>query len=271
MSGIFYEDLAEHYHLLFEDWERSMARQASVLGPILERYTRKASPYILDCACGIGTQTLGLAQRGFRVVASDLSCSAIARARREAQQRQLAIPFHACDMRELHRLPENNFDAVLAADNALPHLLSQTDLELAIDQIAEKLTPSGVFVATIRDYDTLIATRPETQPPAFYPHGHQGRIVHQIWRWHEDRYDLHLYLTLPTGSGWAVKHFHSQYRALQRSDLNHALQKSGFNSITWLEPESTSYYQPIVLAGRNDPRQHLLQAGKPIDVSPKRR
>ena len=70
----FYDDLAQWYHLIFEDWNRSIAYQGAVLGPILERHTgRRNSPYVLDCACGIGTQTIGLAQRGHIVVGSDLS------------------------------------------------------------------------------------------------------------------------------------------------------------------------------------------------------
>lgn len=248
MTGTFYDDLAEHYHLIFEDWERSIARQATVLGPILERVTGKSSPYVLDCACGIGTQAFGLAQRGHRIVASDLSRRAVERATREAQQRHLVIPFHVSDMRELRGVPENGFDAVLAADNALPHLLSQTDLEQALVPIAEKLAPSGVFVATLRDYDKLIATQPTMQPPAFYSQGDGERIVHQIWNWHGNEYDVHLYLTIPAETGWTVKHFHSRYRALLRPDLNRALRASGFRSVEWLEPEDTSYYQPMVIA-----------------------
>jgi len=31
----FYEDLADHYHLIFEDWDTSIARQAAILNPLL--------------------------------------------------------------------------------------------------------------------------------------------------------------------------------------------------------------------------------------------
>lgn len=40
----FYDDLAQWYHLMFEDWERSIANQGAVLGPILERHTEKNPP-----------------------------------------------------------------------------------------------------------------------------------------------------------------------------------------------------------------------------------
>jgi len=60
----FYDDLADHYHLIFEDWNRSIENQAAILGPLLEKHTDRAIPHVLDCACGIGTQTLGLANKG---------------------------------------------------------------------------------------------------------------------------------------------------------------------------------------------------------------
>ncbi len=63
---VFYDDLAESYHLMFENWDGSIARQAAILGPILEQTLGNVSAYVLDCACGIGTQALGLAQRGHR-------------------------------------------------------------------------------------------------------------------------------------------------------------------------------------------------------------
>jgi glycine/sarcosine N-methyltransferase len=244
MGEAFYDELAEFYHLMFEDWNRSIATQAAAIGPILERYTGKASPYVLDCACGIGTQTLGLAQRGHILVGSDLSRAAVARASKEAQRRNLDVTFHVADMRTLSTVPEAGFDAVLVADNALPHLLSQSDLERAVKGMAEKLKDSGILLATIRDYDHLISTRPTMQPPAFY----EQRFVHQVWRWEEEQYELHVYLMLQTESEWRVKHFVSRYRALQRQELNLALQSAGFTDIQWLEPGSTSFYQPIVVA-----------------------
>jgi hypothetical protein len=33
----FYDQLASNYHLIFEDWEASIYRQAAILGAILER------------------------------------------------------------------------------------------------------------------------------------------------------------------------------------------------------------------------------------------
>ena len=243
-----YDDLAPYYHLIFQDWDRSIASQAKVLGPILENATGMAAPYVLDCACGIGTQVLGLTQRGYRVVGSDLSRSAIERANNEARLRQLSIDFHVADMTELSSLEETGFDAALAADNALPHLLSNAELKRALSEIAAKLRNGGILLATVRDYDSLIVARPTMQAPVFHKHDDGYRIVHQVWHWEGDQYALHHYLTIPTPQGWNVKHFSSRYRALQRAELNDALHASGFGDIQWLEPAETSFYQPMMLA-----------------------
>jgi 2-polyprenyl-3-methyl-5-hydroxy-6-metoxy-1,4-benzoquinol methylase len=121
--GDFYDDLAGNYHLMFEDWEASMARQAAALGPILERACGPAeSVRILDCACGIGTQALGLSKLGFRVTGSDVSPCAVERARQEASARGLNLALYVADILKLSDVPETNFDAVVCVDNALPHL-----------------------------------------------------------------------------------------------------------------------------------------------------
>jgi SAM-dependent methyltransferase len=243
-----YDDLADHYYLMFEDWNRSIEKQAAILGPLLERYTNQATPRVLDCACGIGTQTLGLSMRGHHLVASDLSRAAIARAKREAALRQLTIPFHIADMRNLSLIREDNFDAVLVADNALPHLLLKQDRNRALREIAGKLRPGGVLLATCRDYDHLIQTRPATQPPAFYGVRGSRRIVHQVWDWDGEEYYIHLYISMETPTGWNVKHYVSRYCALLRDDLTASLHETGFTTAQWLEPSETLFYQPVLIA-----------------------
>lgn len=247
----FYNELAEDYHLIFEDWDRSIERQASVLGPVLEARAGAAPLQVLDCACGIGTQTIGLARRGHRMTGSDLSDAAIARARREASLRGLDVTFHVADMRDLSALPESGFDAVVAGDNALPHLLSDDDLTRALTSIAAALKPQGVFLATLRDYDDLLRTRPALQAPGFYSRDGRRHIVHQVWDWDGNEYTVHLYITFESGASWTAKHYVTRYRALQRKELSQALESSGFCEIEWLLPASTGLYQPVVVAGKD--------------------
>ena len=77
----FYDDLAHYYHLLFESWEESIARQSAIWDRLLEREIGPGPHKILDAACGIGTQSLGFARAGHEVTGSDLSPAAIRRAK----------------------------------------------------------------------------------------------------------------------------------------------------------------------------------------------
>ena len=95
----FYDQLAPFYHLIFPDWEASIQRQSAALEGILRERWGDDRLTILDVACGIGTQALGLAASGHRVTASDISAEAVRRAEREARQRALSIRFSVADMR----------------------------------------------------------------------------------------------------------------------------------------------------------------------------
>lgn len=55
----FYDSLAEVYHLIFEDWDRAIARQGRVPEALIRRKTGPGPLRILDCACGIGTPGIG--------------------------------------------------------------------------------------------------------------------------------------------------------------------------------------------------------------------
>lgn len=248
----FYEELADQYHLIFENWDSSIERQAKILGPLLASQTSIYPLKILDCACGIGTQAIGFATMGHSVVASDLSQAEITRAEHEAQCRSLNISFYVSDMTSLREIAESEFDVAVAMDNALPHL-DAAQLEQAVRAIASKLKPKGLFIASIRDYDKLILQKPTIQEPAFYGAHENRRIVHQVWDWiDEASYVVHLYITSKLGQGWKTHHFVSEYRCLLREELSDVLRGAGFEVVHWLMPSESGFYQPLVWARLSD-------------------
>jgi glycine/sarcosine N-methyltransferase len=244
----FYDHLADFYHLIFDDWDESINRQALALDRLLVEQTQQSSLDLLDCTCGIGTQAIGLAQKGHRVVASDLSRSALNRAKHEAEVRGLDISFFVSDMTSLEEIAKADFDVVAAFDNALPHLTA-AQVRKAVRAMGSKLKPFGLFIASVRDYDKLILQRPRIHEPAFYGKDGGKRIVHQVWEWIDDTsYIVHLYITTQSGGNWASHHFAAEYRCLLRNELSSALASAGFEQVQWLMPDESSFYQPIVLA-----------------------
>lgn len=103
-----------------------MEEQGKVLDQIIRRRSESAVD-VLDCACGIGTQTLGLARRGYRVFGTDISTGAVARATREAERLGVSASFGVSDFRVLDEVVDS-YDVVVCCDNALPHLLHDREI-----------------------------------------------------------------------------------------------------------------------------------------------
>jgi glycine/sarcosine N-methyltransferase len=248
----FYDELAESYHLIYADWPASIRRQAAALDRLIQERRGPGAHTILDCACGIGTQAIGLAQLGHRVHATDLSPNAVARAEREAAARGVSLSFEVADLRTLAADVEGEFDVVLACDNALPHLLTDDELRLAVENLAAKLRPGGLFLASLRDYDRLVLERPRGEGPRVFDDIRGRSISFQVWDWAEDgsRYRLHQFLVQQDDAGWQTRHFSTDYRALLPAELVGALRQAGFplGSIHWHEPEESGFFQPIVTA-----------------------
>jgi SAM-dependent methyltransferase len=247
----FYDDLAAHYHLLFKNWAASVREQGRLFSRLIARDLGSGKKRILDAACGIGTQALGLAREGHRVQGTDLSPGSVLRARREAKAWELPVKFSVADMRSLSGYVAGPFDVVLAADNALPHLERGEDLSAALAEIASVLAPGGLFIATLRDYDRLAEERPLATRPRVHDDGEEGRrILFQVWDWDSggEGYALTQYIVRERGRLTETLRFTSHYHALRRAELERALQAAGFQSITWLGPSESEFYQPVVTA-----------------------
>jgi SAM-dependent methyltransferase len=78
----FYDGLADTYHALYPDWAGGGRAQAEALHRLLGRWHRGPAD-IADVACGIGTQLVGLAGLGHRLLGSGTTLRAVQRARRE--------------------------------------------------------------------------------------------------------------------------------------------------------------------------------------------
>src|SRR6185369_9466891 len=109
----FYNRLAGDYHLLFADWDRAVRRQGDILDRLIAARLGPPPQRVLDCSCGIGTQAIGLAERGYVVHATDLSAAAVERAARESDRLGVPLTTGVADLRDLAQV-EGTFDVVLS-------------------------------------------------------------------------------------------------------------------------------------------------------------
>jgi glycine/sarcosine N-methyltransferase len=249
----FYDALADEYHLIFDDWWSSAHWQGQVLAQLLAAEGVAPPARVLDCTCGIGTQALPLAGLGYAVTGIDLSEASIDRAKREAALRNVSIAFSVADVREIPAELAGTFDAIISCDNALPHLLNDTDLEAAFSSIRRSLNSEGVFLATIRDYDELRSERSTgIAPRLFGPSGSRYGYA-QAWAWSSDGsvVNVSLFILREIPDGWRTSVYDTTYRALLRPEVDSILMRSTFADPRWLMPRASGYYQPIVIAYGN--------------------
>ncbi len=255
----FYDRLADDYHLVYADWDASVARQGESLDRIIRARLGPGASAVLDCACGIGTQAIGLAMRGYDVVGTDISGVAVGRAVREAAARGVRVRCGVADMRQLP-FGDRVFDVVVCADNALPHLLTEADVRAALAAMRRVLRDGGLLLISTRPYDEIRADRPAATPPSVSRTGGGRAVGFQLWNWHEDgeRYDYEHFLLEEQGGGgqregeegdeWAVKVRRATYWALGQGELAGFVADSGFSDVTWEEPAATGFFQPLLIA-----------------------
>ena len=244
----FYDALAPWYHLVYQDWEASIARQGQALASLLAREWDSPSHNVLDAAVGIGTQALGLAARGFQVTGSDISPVAVHRAGDEAARRGIRLPLFVADLRALP-VRSTKFDAVIACDNALPHLLSEDEIHQALQECLRCLRPNGGCVISMRDYE--VPPPPGTVETRDYGDrtwsGHACRLS-QIWRWHGAFYDVAFELVTKDGAKEVVARTPpTTYFAVGTERVAMLMRQAGFTRVRRIDG---CLFHPVLVGAR---------------------
>ena len=247
ITQTFYDNLASQYDKLFLDWQSTTQEQAVILNQLFSDNGFDKTARVLDCACGIGTQAIGLASFGYHVTASDISDGEIAEAKERAAKNNVTIRFEHADFCALSETFSEPFDIVIAMDNALPHMLSKSALNAAVQSITNQIVPGGMFVASIRDYDALLMDKPPYSPPYIHKTEKGQRVSFQTWTWDDDHYKLVQYI-IDDENTLQISKFECEYRATRREELTNLLLSNGCSHVEWKFPEETGFYQPIVIA-----------------------
>jgi ubiquinone/menaquinone biosynthesis C-methylase UbiE len=240
----FYGELAPLYHLVYENWEASVAWQGTALASLIGEHWGAGARTVLDAAVGIGTQALGLLALGFRVTGSDLSQAAVNRAQREAAARRLPLSCVVADFRALP-LRAASVDVVIVCDNSLPHLETPGDIETALGECFRCARPGGGCLVSMRDY----GSPPPSGTVEVLPYGERtwaGRRYHlrQVWSWRGARYDLSFEITPAAGAEARATILKSSYLAIpvaQVAELMHAI---GFQDVRRVDGR---FFQPVLV------------------------
>jgi glycine/sarcosine N-methyltransferase len=244
----FYDALAPWYHLVYRDWEAVSASQGQALAVLLASECGSPPHNVLDAAVGIGTQALGLATRGFQVTGSDISPLAVQRAGDEAARRGIRLPCLVADVRALP-IRSATFDAAIACDNALPHLLSEDEIHQALQECFRCLRPDGRCVVSMRDYG--IPPSPgavETQDYGERTWRERPCRLVQVRRWRGAFYDVAFQLVTNDATREIVLGTpETTYFAIGTDRMTVLMKEAGFTNVRRIDG---CLFQPVLVGVR---------------------
>lgn len=246
--AVFYDELAPFYPLLYSDWDGAIARQGLALSKLLSELGVARGDTVLDAACGVGTQALGLLGQGHRVMASDLSNGAVARLRMELERRGLQATVRVDDMRKLAGAEPASMAAVIACDNSVPHLLSDAAILEAFAGFRRVLKPGGWMVISVRDYASIERRSPDVRPYGLRRDGNHRFLAVQVWEWDADQYDLRLYLTTDSDDACETRVLVTRYYAVTTERLMQLMAAAGFVDI---RRRDDVLFQPVLVGRRS--------------------
>jgi SAM-dependent methyltransferase len=151
-----YGTLAGVYEYLLP--ESVLTPEANVASYAQAAATFEPGARVLDCAAGIGLLAVGLALRGFDVVATDASPAMIARTIALAAAHGVDIPAITCPWEDLGRQGwVERFDAVFCVGNSLAHAPGRAARRSALAEMRSVLRHGGLLVVDSRNWELVRA------------------------------------------------------------------------------------------------------------------
>lgn len=111
---------------------------------------------VLDLACGTGSMSLLLAERGYRVLGADISEEMLTEAAAKAAKLTENPPYFICQPMQRLRLPEP-VDAVFCLLDSLNYLTEPADCRQTFSRVFRALKDGGVFLFDINTPQKLRA------------------------------------------------------------------------------------------------------------------
>jgi SAM-dependent methyltransferase len=249
MTETYYNNLAPYYKFIYPNWDKSVQRQAEALDGVIREFIGETSKTVLDVACGIGTQSIGLAKIGYKVTSSDLSSAEIELARQEALKYGVEIEFQVVDMRQVWETYQKQFDVVIACDNSVPHLLDDGEILTAFRQFYKCTKPGGCCLITLRDYAQLERKDKQKQmyPRLVHPTDNGQIVIFDVWDFDGNCYEITTYLVDDVGMPAAQTQVlrGGKYYCVEISTLERLFVEAGFREVKTLRDR---FFQPLLIA-----------------------
>lgn len=237
----FYKELSKVYDIVFPRSEKTLKFLCKEL---------KSNSKILDVACGTGTYSAALAQRGHRVDAVDLDEEMINIAKGKGG---LYANFVVGDMTRLKEEFKNEkYDLIYCIGNSIVHLKNEEKIEELIKDVYEILNDEGSFIVQIVNYDRIIKYELKSLPTIDKPE--KGVKFIRNYNLREDN-KIEFQTELIINENNKEERFENSVDLipLQKETLQSMFEKAGFSNIevygSFLEEEFTDDSFSLIIKG----------------------
>lgn len=193
----------------------------------LLRIEGKIPKTVLDLACGTGSMSFLLAQKGYHVIGVDMSEDMLTIATQKAQEFEANRPFFVCQRMEQLKLA-HSVDCVICCLDSINYIIDPEDCRETFKRVYQSLSPGGMFMFDINSIDKL--------------RGLDGQIfldedddVFCVWRSEFDESENICYYGIDLfwreGKHWNRSFEEHQEYAYSTAELVQYLQDTGFSKI----------------------------------------
>lgn len=219
-----YERLAHSYDELMRDVDYS--QRADFVEKLFLRAARRKVHTVLDLACGTGTMTCLLTERGYELISVDGSEDMLMEAREKAQGLSGVEPLFL--HQSMPRLDLNDtVDAAVCCMDSLNYLTRPGDVKRTLERLRLFISPGGALV-----FDVHALSKLEAMDSQVYLD--EGEDVYCVWRTGFSRgvldYCVDLFTQRPDGSWERSSEYHRQ-RYYSEETLRGWLVEAGFTDV----------------------------------------
>ncbi|MBA3045846.1 MAG: class I SAM-dependent methyltransferase [Candidatus Thermoplasmatota archaeon] len=143
-----YAQWAKYYDMMGSD--ELTQREMGFFEWAFETYGLGKDTMILDATCGTGRHVFPLLEKGYSVVANDLSPDMLGIAKEKAKRKGMKVVFTNHDMRELTF--KNEFDAVMTINSAFNYMMTDEDASRALGCFFKALKDGGMLILDVQNF-----------------------------------------------------------------------------------------------------------------------
>ena len=227
-----YDQFSADYHWLYSDEALAGKHFLKQFNDILKSIPQNSM--ILDCSCGIGQNTIALAEKGFTVYGSDASQGMIEQAKERSKSLNKEIPFIKSKWAELPLKIDHSFDITFCLGNSIGHCKNKNEMISSFKGIRSTLKTGGLLVLDSRNWEKLFFSKPRFTLTGTGLRNNIKCIPLYVWNFKEhfeDEQLIEVVLIFEEQTSIYERHYNITYHPFKYQVLLEILKEVGFTSI----------------------------------------